>query len=1189
MRNKWKILTLMLILLAAGCKKEIHYDPATISLIVSHRNLGLAFLEENKLQEAITEFQALVKLAPDEPLGYANLGLAYLRMNKLDEAEKWLQNALKLAPDHPGIRLLLAKVYEFANREEAAISVLEKTLRKHPDHVRTLYQLAQYYQKSRDKAQQQKAVEYLSRVVNALPANVAARLQLVELLLQNNKTGEALQHTEIIEQLLPALPADTRQILKKSLEVMRAENAKQGYGYALMFHNMIRSTSFFQAALTRLKGPGSIIGEPVQRFVNAALYATGKKNEIPETVKFTDVTAESGLKLTSPGSSSSPRDNRPITVLALGDYDSDGDPDLFVSQWQPDKKMSRQFLFAHTDTGFTNVAGIAGISHRGRDLSAAFGDYDNDGYLDLLVTNTRSNHLYHNNGDGTFRDVTKIAGIAEAARGRKIVFADLDLEGDLDIFIATESRNRFYRNNADGTFTEIAEETGVGSKTALSRDAVFGDFDDDGDIDLFVVNQDSSSQYFDNLRQGYFRDITGQVGLKMAGGAAAVAQGDYNNDGFLDLIVARWKNGVPVLFLNHGDGTFEQDTRSDSAFHQLSGLVGNDVAFFDADNDGYLDVLFAGEVRAAGKKSRGLWLFYNNGSGKFRDAGNLLPEIPDAMFQVETADYDNDGDLDIFLAGKQGIHLLRNDGGNVNNYLVVRLAGLRSGSSKNNFYGIGAKVEVKAGDLYQMRIMDQPVALFGIGNRERADVVRIIWSNGVPQNHFKPEKNQTIVENQILKGSCPWLFAWDGKEFRFVTDALWASALGMPLGIMAGETFYAFPNSAREYFKIPGEKLKPRAGKYALQFTTELWETPYLDRVKLLVVDHPDSEDIYVDETFTPPPFPPFRIYTVAEKHLPLSAQDGNGTDLLAKISHPDGEYIANLSRGTYQGITELHDLILNLGDCSRADSVYLFLYGWLFPTDASINVNTAQSRVVKPVFPYLQVIDENGQWKTVIPNLGFPKGKYKTMVVNLTNVFPTTDYRVRIRTNMQIYWDYIFYATRLSHHTVHTTWLEPARADLHYRGFSKIYHQTPDGPEIPDYRHISTGQKWRDLTGYCTRYGDVLPLLLSSDSKYVVMNAGDELTLEFDAASLPVLPEGWRRDFIFYNDGWLKDGDLNTARGQTVEPLPFHGMSTYPYPPTEHYPNDKDHRAYLQTYNTRKITTEKFKRFLFNYQAEKE
>jgi tetratricopeptide (TPR) repeat protein len=1155
-----------------GCKKREAIDPDTAKQMVTHRNLGLAYLEENKQREAAEEFQKLIEIAPREALGYANLGLIYLRMHEHEQAEKWLQQALKQEQDNPEIRLLLAKVYELTDRENQAIRTLENTLKKHPDHVRTLYQLAQYYLNMQDQSNRQKAEDDLAQVVHALPANVAARLELVELLLRNEKTAQAVEHLEAIRQTLPELPEGSQEIFQRSLEFIRNGNAEQALTPARMFHNQLKPTSFYQAAIIELKGTGGAVsGEPIRRFSHELSLHLHERAGIPNTLNFTEVTMASGLNIDSSGKAPAAGGEDPQIVLAYGDYDGDGDQDVFISRWLQEEQAGRQYVFANTNGAFSDMAAKAGISHAGRDLSAHFADYDNDGYLDLFVTNTKSDKLFRNTGAGSFRDVTASAGI-QTANSRAALFVDLDLEGDLDLFLAGSSQHRLYRNNSDGTFTEIAAESGIVGKEMASRDATFGDFDDDGDIDLFVVNQKAGNQYYDNLRQSYFRNITEHTGLATNGNSGAATVGDYNNDGYLDLFLTDLTGGQHSLFRNRGDGTFEPDTRSDSAFASIRGIAGFDAAFFDIDNDGFLDLLVAGASEDMAQNQKGLRLFYNNGEGKFLEASSLLPKLGESISQVESTDYDNDGDLDIFIAGTHNIHLLRNDGGNVNNYLTVRLLGLRTGSGKNNYFGIGAKVEVKAGALTQVRVMNEPIAHFGLGNQERAEVVRVVWSNGVAQNWFNPERNQTIMEDQTLKGSCPWLYAWNGKAYEFVTDVLWASALGMPLGIMGKEMAFAFPNSTDEYLKIPGQKLQPKNGRYFLQFTSELWETPYLDHVKLLVVDHSDSSDIFIDEKFTPPPFPAFRIYAVAEKRLPVSAQDGQGNDVLREIAKQDGKYVSHLNPGRYQGITEAHDLILDLGDLSQADSIFLFLHGWVFPTDASINVNMAQSSVVKAMPPLLQVIDDKGDWKTAMENLEFPKGKNKTVIVDLSNKFLSTDYRVRIRANMQIYWNHIFYATKTTGSPLRNFSLEPVAANLHYRGFSKSRARLHT-VHIPDYQSVTATPKWRDLTGSYTKYGDVLPLLLESDSEYVIMNAGDEITIEFDAAQLPALPSGWKRDFIFYNDGWLKDGDLNTARGQTVEPLPFHGMAAYPYGPDELYPSDEEHISYLQTYNTRKIT----------------
>ena len=297
-------------------------------------------------------------------------------------------------------------------------------------------------------------------------------------------------------------------------------------------------------------------------------------------------------------------------------------------------------------------------------------------------------------------------------------------------------------------------------------------------------------------------------------------------------------------------------------------------------------------------------------------------------------------------------------------------------------------------------------------------------------------------------------------------------------------------------------------------------------------------------------------------------------------IRKKDDVYVSNLVPARYQGVTEMHDLILNLGDLSHSDTVVLFLNGWIFPTDARINVAISQSDLISVTLPYLQVPDSTGSWQTVIQNLSFPMGKNKMVIADLSGKFLTDDYRVRIRTNMQIYWDHIFFSTGEPSIPIRETILRPVSADLHYRGFSRVYRKGGRyGPHWFDYSDVSTEAKWRDLEGYYTRYGDVLPLLLKPDDEYAIFNAGDELTVEFDATRTPDLEPGWSRDFLIYTDGWLKDGDLNTAHGKTVLPLPFHGMSRYPYDEDEAYPMDRRRERYHRKYNKREVTTDRLRK----------
>ncbi len=462
------------------------------------------------------------------------------------------------------------------------------------------------------------------------------------------------------------------------------------------------------------------------------------------------------------------------------------------------------------------------------------------------------------------------------------------------------------------------------------------------------------------------------------------------------------------------------------------------------------------------------------------------------------------------------------------------------------------------------------MAHFGLAGYEKADVMRVTWTNGTNQNRIEPLAHQTILERQVLKGSCPFLYAWNEEKYTFVTDVLWRNALGMPLGIMGSERIYAFPNSTKEYMKIPGEFLEPRNGFYELKITEELWETPYLDEVKLYVVDHPRDIEIFVDERFIPPPYPEFEIYTVDKQYSPVSVKDQNGREWLPDVSKMDERYIYDLIPTIYQGIVELHDIIIDLGNIKQNKEVVLFLNGWLFPTDASINIATTQNEDITVIHPYLQVKDENGEWATMIDNLFFPAGKNKWAMVDLTGKLKPGQNTVRIRTNMQIYWNQIFFTQNRDKTPIDVTQLSPAMADLQYRGFAKMVRSSQYSPHLFEYDQNETRARWRDLSGYYTRFGDVTVLVQQPDNQYIIMNAGDEITLKFAAGSLPELKDNWQRDFIIYCDGWLKDGDLNTAMGNTVEPLPFHGMPYFPYGEDITFPATASWQKYNETYNTR-------------------
>ena len=1156
------------IVLLQGCARPDPSSPEVMESISEARNLGLAYLEENRLDEAEEEFLKVIDLQPDDASSYANLGVVSLRRYDLDQAESYLRRAYELAPEDPSISLSLTDVLEQSEQIDLARSVIESALEKNPDHVPSLYKRAQLYRD--DDALRENYIAYLEAVIAIASANVVPRFQLIESLSASNRLDEAIQQLSLLRQQLPELPREAFPHFDDAVKQLEQKEADEAYRSARIFHNVMKVTPYYQTSL-RLLGLRTdasmgtpVISEPIGLTQAGGLGAEGSAN-ILERINFVDATANAGIDaLIPPG--------HVIWGSILLDFDSDGETDLLIALQNPQDGNHKLLLFQNRFGRFSDVTDSAGITNpdsRTRALLSV--DYDNDTLLDLLILNEENHQFFRNNGDGTFNDVSRQAGII-TSNVLSATFADLDHDGDLDLFIGREDApDQLYQNNADGTFSDISDTSELATESHSTYDVDFGDFDDDGDLDL-LLSTDRGVLIYSNDRQGSF---TPQSPLHTAQDTLSrfkSAIGDYNNDGFLDVFTT---NGNTNHFLlNQGDFQFQPD---ETRTIEDETMLPNDVLFLDFDNDGYLDLLLAG--------SR-LLLYHNDGAGQFADVTadfftELDPSPKGLPLEIAFTDYNVDRDLDIFVHREEGMQLLRNDGGQLNRMLSIQPRGLVSNNSKNNYHSIGAKIELRAGDLYQTRVVTEPVTYFGLGNRIKADVIRIVFTNGVPQNIFRPGTEQDIIEQQILKGSCPFLYTWNGTSYSFATDLLWRSALGMPLGIMGNGTMaYAPADPAEDYIMIPDGALVPHENTYRIKITDELWETPFIDEVKLLVVDHPVQEDILIDEKFGPPPSGMVDIYRVHEK-IPARAFLPGGHDISDRLSEEDDLFAGPIHYTRYQGMMHPYAFILNPSEEIDPEHAVLYLKGWIFPTDASINVALSQSDEYEVYAPRLQVRDAEGNWKTVIPNIGFPMGKNKVVRVDLSGTFLSADQSVRIESNMQIYWNSAFFVEETSAPSIRTSLLSPIDADLQFRGFSKMYRNTPFGPHLFDHDEVSTEPRWLDLEGMYTRYGDVAELLQETNDQYVIMNAGDALSIRFNAEEAHPLEEGWKRRFILYTNGWLKDGDLNIASGQTVAPLPHRGMTSYPYEETESYPMTEANRAFLEQYVTREVTRDSFREWM--------
>jgi len=761
-------------------------------------------------------------------------------------------------------------------------------------------------------------------------------------------------------------------------------------------------------------------------------------------------------------------------------------------------------------------------------VSISPGDFNNDGLPDLCVITESRVWLYINRG-GNFQKLSQLT----SGRFSRAIWLDYDHDYDLDLILLGE-RSALFRNNGSQGFSDESARFPFVPGRAIDAVALDVEANSAG-TDLAVTYADRGGVIYRDKLAGHYEPEALEA---LPAGTKSLLAYDVNEDGWTDLIGAS-PSGLTLLLNRAGKLQTAAIPKS----------VHGPIALCDVDNRGWDDLVVAGSV------------YRNQGEGSFihsREATGLRGAVT-----IVEADFASDGKMDLAMVSSDGrLHLLKNQTATRNSWLRVALTGV-----KNRKLAEGATVEVKAGCRYEKAIYAGVPLLFGLGSYGTADAVRITWPNGLVQNEINQpvERSANYKEAQRLSGSCPMIFAWNGKTFEFITDVLGVA----PLGASSGDGSF-FPVDHQEYIQIPAESLAIGDGRYEIRITEELREVSYLDAIHLIAVDHPAEWEVFTNEKFKSPPFPEFRLFGARRRIQPLSAHDSSGHDVLPRLLQIDHTYPDGFKRD-YLGVAEMHSLDLDFGVAAPQNRAVLILNGWMDWADGSTFLAAAQERKQGLVFPYLQVKDQAGHWQTVIKDMGMPAGKPKTIAVDLTGKFLSASREIRIVTNLCLYWDEIFLSEESDPPPVLLNSLPAETADLHFRGFSTpTIDAAREQPEAFDYARWMPDSNWNPTPGYYTRYGDVRELLDSADDRLVLMASGDELRLRFSARELPQLRLGWKRDFLLLVDGWAKDQDPNTAFSQSVEPLPFHGMSAYPYPKSEHFPDDIAHQTYKNQYNTR-------------------
>jgi Flp pilus assembly protein TadD len=1144
-------------ILAASPQKTIAPDPLEAARL---NNLGAAYMNQQLFEKALKNFRQAAALDPKLEIARLNEGIAQLNLTRIEEAKQLLQEAAKVRTDDAHAWFNLGLLYKNSDHPQGAIDAFQRVTEIDGNDADTWYFLGAVYAQTRQFPQ---AIDAFQHALKLNPLHASAEFGLARAYQQSGDVASSREHLAKFQHIT---------------------QAKLGSPIGLAYGD---------------QGKYSLV-EPSPAAV--------QKVPPPIDVRFVDTTTRAGLTPAADASALMGTAEPPpeIPGACFLDYDGDGRPDLLLTG------VGKGHVLAlyHNEGGgkFRDVTSQAGLETGLRTISCTAGDYDNDGAADFAVSTFGQIALFHNEKNGKFKDVTATAGVVPPSGAYLgLTFIDYDHDGDLDLYVMgmtgfphskmpspqndqeqPRPGNIMFRNNGNGTFTDVTEATGLNAP-ARAVAAVGTDYNNDRAVDLVVSGSASGGAVgggllhlpllFINPREGKF---VAETPIAFPSPTVGVAVLDSNHDGWMDFAFTH--SGPPGLTLwrnNHGQhlGRVELPT--------TNWIRAFGVAALDYDNDGWIDLVAAGETSEGKGEVR---LFRNLGPDGFKDVtadvglDKIAFKHPRAII---SGDYDNDGATDLLVTQNQGAAiLLRNQGGNKNNWLRLSFKGLADNKS-----AIGTKIEVFAGGNRQKWEIagsngylgqNSTEIIAGLGQAKQADVVRMLWPSGVLQDEIEVAglKDQNFLEMDRRGSSCPTLFAWDGTHYALVGDMLGAGVVGHWVG--PGQRNIPRPV---EYIKIDRHLLRENNGRLSFRFMEPLEEVVYLDQVKLLAVDHPAELDVFPNEYFaSKPPYPLFKVVFSRDARLPAGAWDEHGHDVLPEIlAH---RYFGDFELTSFTGFAKPHTLELDLAEPYDGGPLWLLMHGEIEYFTATA-MYAADQAGIQGIAPYVEALGPDGKWSRVVEDMGFPAGGARTMTADLTGKLSQGTQRIRITTNLQIYWDNILISRTPQEQSFRLTAVPLAHADLRFHGFPLKMEGRPPGNVKYVYEKASaTGPYTRPIGAY-TRYGDVLPLLTSLDDRLAVFGSGEEIALDFDPAKLPTLPKGWVRDYFFAADGYEKDMDFYAADGSTVDPLPFRSMGIYPYPSSRSFPMDDSHLKQLLDYNTRYLSGNESPAYSFHYSGD--
>ncbi len=1086
-------------------------------------------MNQQLTDKALQKFDAAHATDNSAAVPLLNKGIALLYLRKLGEAEEALKAASTLAPNDPRAWYSLGLARFDGGSQQEALVAFQHAAQLDPADADSHYFVGtiELGLKDFDHA----AAEF-ETAIKLNPLHASAQFGLARALQRAGKADEAREH------------------LKRFQEITQAK-----------------------------------IGTPLSAvYGEQGRYATVQdmRTAVPDVGPMIPVTfvQAKGLSDIAPSVATASSHGGGSCIL---DIEGKGEKDIIVVG-QGEKAFR---AYRVTADGVSEISlQSSGLGLSGVGVSCAVGDYDNDGRPDLALALEDRVVVFKNLGAGKFQDTTSALGIRPLNRPSGLTFVDFDHDGDLDLYVtgsplgAGTGASVLWRNNGNSTFTEWTGPTGLGG-TGSTASAVLSDVNNDRAVDLIVSGSAAAPTVFENQREGAFK----QVALygETLPGTRGVAVTDFNKDGWMDVAVTH--DGAPgvTLWRNVGGKSFE---RVPLPLKDVRSAWG--VTAVDFDNDGWIDLAVLVET----ERGTELRVLRNCGPEGFKDVSEALglkSLVLGGRRSLIAADLVNDGASDLIVGGSGAPPLiLRNVGGNKNHALRISLTGLADNKS-----ALGTKVEVFSDGMWQkfevagssgFQSQGSTEILAGLGKSEHADVVRMLWPTGVPQDELDVATSKPVALTELDRrgSSCPVLFAWDGKKYEFVSDVIGAAVVG----------HWVSPTSTNrsdsdEWIKVDGSMLKARNGLLSLRFGEPMEEINYIDRLRLIAVDHPEGTDVYPNERFlSEPPFASGSAVVASSETRPVAgAWDDHGRDVRALLAQRDHQYVRDFENLSYAGFATPHTLTLDVGPWSERNPLRMFLHGFVEYFSAS-SMYAAWQAGLEPEPPSVEAQLPDGSWKRVIDDMGFPAGLPRTIVVDLTGKLPAGTTRVRLKTNLQIYWDQVLIDNGPDASAeARKVELPLASAHLAFRGYPKQVDGKTPGDLTYDYQSISATGPFQWQRGSYTRYGSVTPLLEAKDNRYVIFGSGEDIDAEFSDAALPKLPDHWRRDYFFYADGFVKDMDFYEALPFTVAQLPFHEMSSYPYPEREHYPDNPASVNYSLDWNDRFESGSRTQPFRFRYE----